>query len=276
MTQPLSVVLVGLTEAVERDLAREDGFAVRRVDAVDDLTAPVSDDAVVVALSAPGPLETLRSIRGAAPDAAVVVVTDPSNEAAGSVALHAGADDHLLSDATLALLLPRSIRYAASLRRLRRELATVDEVTGLPNLRGFAPIAEHHLRMADRLKTPVVLVFVRLDDHARLTREQDIEGADALARDAAGIVLDAVRDADVPARLAPDTLCVLLTGDASGAETLVLSRLVEAIAVHDAAREHPRSLALSVGTARYEPGSEAGLAGILEDAARGLAGRPAP
>jgi diguanylate cyclase (GGDEF)-like protein len=273
MTQPLSVVLVGLVEAVERDLAREDGLTVRRVDAVSDLVGPVTDDAVVVALATPGPLETLRAIRAVAPDPAVIVVTDPANEADGSVALHAGADDHLLDDATLPILLPRSIRYAASLRQLRRELATIDEVTGLPNLRGFAPIAEHHLRMADRLRTPVVLVFVRLDDHGRLLQEHDPEAADALARDAAGIVLEAVRDADLPARLAPDTLCVLLTGDASGAETLVLSRLVEAIAVHDAAREHPRSLALSVGTARYEPGSAAGLAEILEGAARGLAGR---
>jgi diguanylate cyclase (GGDEF)-like protein len=272
MMQPLSVVLIGLSEAVERDLAREDGLTVRRVDAVSDLIDSVTDDAVVVSLSAPGPLETLRAIRTVAPDRAVIVVTHPANEADGSVALHAGADDHLSDDATLPLLLPRSIRYAASLRRLRRELATIDDVTGLPNLRGFAPIAEHHLRMADRLKTPVVLVFVRLDDHARLLREHDPEGASALARDAAGIVLDAVRDADLPARVAPDTLCVLLTGDASGAETLVLSRLVEAIAVHDAARELPRSLALSVGTARYEPGSRTGLADILEDAARGLAG----
>ena len=102
----------------------------------------------------------------------------------------------------------------------------------------------------------------------------DLDGADAVTRDAASIVLDAVRDADVPARIAPDTLCVLLTGDAGGAETLVLSRLVEAIAVHDAARDEPRSLAVSVGTARYEPGSDTGLADILEGAARGLSGRP--
>lgn len=270
MTQLLSVLLVGLPETTERTLGQDDDIAVRRIASVDDLGGPLTEDAVVLALSGGAPLEALRAVRAFAPDAAVIVVTDPTGAADAAVALHAGADDHLVDDASLDLLLPRSVRYATSLRRLRRDLATVDEVTGLPNLRGFAPIAEHHLRMADRLGVPVVLVFVRFGEGGQ---PRDLDEEQGLARDAAQIVLDAVRDADVPARIAPDTLCVLLTGDATGAETLVLSRLVEAIAVHDAAREQPRSLALSVGTARYEPGSGAGLAGILEEAARGLATR---
>jgi hypothetical protein len=66
---------------------------------------------------------------------------------------------------------------------------------------------------------------------------------------------------------------VLLTGDAKGAESLVLSRLVEAMAVHDASLPVPRALSLSVGTARYEPGSGASLSDILVSATRGLAPR---
>jgi diguanylate cyclase (GGDEF)-like protein len=202
----------------------------------------------------------------------VLIVTDPSHAADGAVALHAGAEDHLVRDATFPMILPRAIRYAVALRQVRLDLATTDELTELPTLRGFAPIAEHHLRMADRTGQPVMFVFVRLDDHAELQGERPVE-ADELARDAAGVVLDAVRDADVPARIAPDTMVVLLAGAADGSESIVLSRLVEAMAVHDAARPEPRSLALSVGTARYEPGSGGGLGEILSSAMRGLASR---
>lgn len=272
MSQPLSVLLVGLPATVARSLDRDGDVAVREAAAIAEIGDAAAPDVVVLSLAGGGPLEALRAVRTVAPDAAVVVITSQEGAADAAVALHAGADDHLVDDATLDVLLPRSIRYASAMRRLRRELATVDDVTGLPNLRGFAPIAEHHLRMADRLGVPVVLVFLRFDDRGRL---RDPDEADALARDAAAVVLDGVRDADVPARIAPDTLCVLLTGDAAGAESLVLSRLVESIAVHDAARERSRSLALSVGTARYEPGSGTGLAEILEGAARGLAGRDA-
>jgi diguanylate cyclase (GGDEF)-like protein len=183
--------------------------------------------------------------------------------------MHAGAEDHLVRGSIPAGLLPRAVRYAVGMRRLRAELGTQDDVTGLPNLRGFQPIAEHHLRMADRAGTPVVFVFVRIEDG------EAEPGADALAiaREAASIVLEAVRGSDVPARIAADTFCILLTGDAVGAETLVLSRLVEAIAVHNARRHRPRPLELSVGSALYEPGSTDGpstLAQILEQADRRL------
>jgi two-component system, cell cycle response regulator len=269
-SEPLSVLLVGLDEAAEQSLASDGTLVVRRTNAMDgDVPAA---DVVVLEVDGGGALESLRRVRARVPGAAVVVVTDPADASAGTVAMHAGAEDALVRDEIFAALLPRAIRYAAALRRVRDELATTDDVTGLPNLRGFAPIAEHHLRMSDRASKPVVFVFVRLDDHDELSAT-GAGAAEGLARDAAAVVLDAVRDSDVPARIAPDTLCVLLSGDAEGAESLVLSRLVEAMAVHDARRDTPRSLSLSVGTTRYEPGSGAGLAHILEDAVRGLSTR---
>lgn len=270
--ESMSVIVVGLSEADVRSLAADEAI---EVVCADDLrhAAARTADALVLALHDAGPLETVRSARAAAPDAAILIVTGADRAADGAIAVHAGAEDHLVLDDSFGLLLPRALRYAVTIRQLRRDLTTADEVTELPNLRGFAPIAEHHLRMADRGDRPVVFVFVRLDDFERRRHEDGPHEADALARDAAAVLLEAVRDADVPARIAPDTLAVLLTGDAAGAESVVLSRLVEAMAVHDAAREAPRALSLSVGTARYEPKSGGGLAEILESATRGLATR---
>ena len=270
ITEPISVVLVGLTDDEAAAIAEEDGFVVSRKP---DLTRPEIDpsiDAVVLALGDTGPLDAIRDARRLGPGAAIVVVTDASHAADGTVAVHAGAEDHLLRDATLATLLPRVVRYATGMQRARRELSTMDDATKLPNLRGFAAIADHYVRMADRLGQTAVFVFVRLEDYDDTLRADGPDAADDLARDAAEVILEAVRDSDLPARIAPDTICVLLTGSADGAESLVLSRLVEAIATHDARREHPRALSLGVGTARYEPGSGTTLAEILESAVRGL------
>lgn len=272
MSEHVSVLLVSIDPAGEAALARDGGFAVREADAVD-AAGTIDEDAIVLFLGGPRPLETLMAARSAAPDAAIVVVTDLDHAADGAIAVHAGAEDHLVADDLFVQLLPRAIRYAVAIRTVRAELSTVDPVTELPNLRGFAPIAEHHLRMADRSGQPVVFVFVRLEDHAAIRAEEGNEAAEQLAKEAAGVVLEAVRDADVPSRIAPDTLAVLLTGDAEGAETVVLSRLVEAIAVADARRDRPRALSLAVGTARYEPASGAGLAEVLSSAMRGLAPR---
>jgi len=257
--EPISVLAIGTDEDLTDELAHDEGFLVERVEHIGDRSSPLDVDAVVLTLTSGGPLDALGAVRAVAPTAAVVVITDPANAADGTVALHAGADDHLVSNAIPRGLLPRAVRYAVGLRRMRRELATLDEETGLPNLRGFATIAEHHLRMADRAGTPVVFVFVRLDG----LDAAPPDAAPSLARDAAAVVLEAIRDADVPARIAPDTFCILLTGEAHGAETLVLSRLVEAIAVHDARADQPRRLSLSVGSALYDPARASTLEQIL-------------
>jgi diguanylate cyclase (GGDEF)-like protein len=275
ITEPIDVLLVGLTNAEVASILDDDGFAVTRSGSLAEAAGTPDTAAVVLALEGDGPLDALRRARRLAPNAALVVVSDEDHAADATVALHAGAEDQLPRDATLATLLPRAVRYAVGMRRVRQELATKDDVTELPNLRGFAAIAEHHVRMADRLNEPVVFVFVRLEDHDRILRQEGAEAADTLARDAAGVILEAVRDSDLPARIAPDTICVLLTGAADGAESLVLSRLVEAIATHDARSDEPRALSLGVGTARYEPGSGTTLADILSGAVRGLTGNRA-
>jgi diguanylate cyclase (GGDEF)-like protein len=263
----VTVLVIGLETGLSDELADEAGFVVERAAQVEDASEDAAADAVVVSLADRAPLEVLGALRRRLPDAAVVVVTPPGQETDGTVAMHAGAEDHLVAGSIPPGLLPRAVRYAISLRSHHRELATQDTVTGLPNLRGFVPIAEHHLRMADRSGVSVVFLFLRLDGYPEAVARDD-EEADALARDAAEVVLEAVRDSDLPARIAPDTFCVLLTGGAEGAETMVLSRLVEAIAMHDARRDAPRELTVSVGSAIYDPEQPTPLERILETAGR--------
>lgn len=270
----VNVLLIGVEPAMSEELTTEEGFAVRRAEDLSSVSEHEHLDAVVIALDGPGPLEVLGSLRANAPDAAVLVVTDANHEADGAVALHAGAEDHLVTGTIPPGLLPRAVRYAVSQRRLRRELSTVDDETGLANLRGFAAIADHHLRMADRTKTPVVFLFVRLEGYAEVLAAQGADRGAELARDAAEVLMQAVRDSDLPARIAPDTFCVLLTGAAQGAENLVLSRLVESIAVHDAEHDRPKELSLSVGSALYDPEAPATLEQILETAGRRLTRPP--
>lgn len=83
-----------------------------------------------------------------------------------------------------------------------------------------------------------------------------------------------VRDSDVLARVGTDAFCVLLTGKAVGAEALVLSRLVEAVALRNARSGRTTPLSLSVGAARYDPAAPVPLAELMAEAGRRLQ-RPA-
>ena len=260
---PIRVLLVGTGDDFGTELEGDD-FEVARIPDLAALGPGAEQDAVIVALDDPGPLEALETLRLKTPAAAVLVLTTSDREADGAVALHAGAEDHLVLGSIADGLLPRAIRYAVERRRLRRELATIDEKTRLPNLRGFVAIAEHQLRMANRAGTSVVLLFVRFDD--RRTTGASSALADQVAIEAAEVLLSAIRDSDLPARIADDTFCVLLSGDAKGSEVAVLSRLVEAIALHDANKPEPAPLALSVGSAIYDPADPVSLEGLLRTA----------
>lgn len=265
----LRVVLVGTVDPeVEEELARE-GFDVHRR-AVGDLASSRDElDAVVLALPAERPLETYSVARSAVGDAPLLVLTEAGRDADGAAAVRAGAEDHIAGPALVPGLLPRAVRYAVDQRRMRHELRSLeitDPVTGLPNLRGLVPVAEQLFRMSDRSRNPVVLVFVQLDDLEAVRSELGPAAADAVLVDASQVILEGVRDSDFPARATDDTFCVLLTGDAAGAEATVLSRLVESIAVNNARAEHVRPLSLSIGSALYDPANPMSMEAIIETA----------
>ena len=91
---PIRVLLVGTGDDFGTELESED-FEVARIANLAALGPGADQDAVIVALDDPGPLEALETLRLKTPAAAVLVLTTSDREADGAVALHAGAEDHL-------------------------------------------------------------------------------------------------------------------------------------------------------------------------------------
>lgn len=271
----LTVLLVGAgARDVEEDVAREAGFVVERCELAGALARLEDGDVDIVLLGLEGSLEPLEALRAGSPGAAVVALVGSEDRAVGAAAVRAEAEDYLVRGELAPGLVAHVLRHAAERHRLRRELAdliTRDESTRMWNLRGFLPLAEHQLRWADRTGKPVVLVFVRLDELESVVEARGSEEGERLVAEAAAVVREAVRDSDVAARIAPDTFCVMLTGGVAGAEVTVLSRLVEAIAVRSAGREE--RLAISVGSALYDPQQPEPLGQIVETAGRRMSER---
>ena len=254
------------------------------IETADDLlgaVARVADggvDVVLLALDLPDGegADAVRAIRERAPDVPVIAVA--SGEGAER-AIDAGASDVVPSDAGPDLL-SRAIRYATSLERMRAELyrrQLVDELTGVYNARGFERIASHHLAMADRAKRSVPLIFVRIDALEDLGAPGETEERGRLIADAAEVVRKAVRGSDVIARVGAGVFCVLLTGDAAGADAAVLSRVVEGVATNNARSGLPGQLSVSVGTATYDPEHPVAVDELIAEADRRMRGmRPEP
>lgn len=220
-------------------------------------------DVVVASLNLPDASGTdvIVSLRERAPEVPVIVVGD--GEAEPSDAFAAGASDVLPPDAT-ADLVSRAIRYAATLRKveagLRRNQA-FDELTGLLNARGFDLLANHHFRLADRSKDPVIILFLRVD------RAGGAPGDPAVA-DAATVISSAVRVTDVVARVGSDAFRVLLAGASTGTEPIILERIVEAVAAHNAKAGRDAGPSISVGAASYDPEHPIALESLIAEADR--------
>jgi len=251
--------------AVGVDPGTLEGFVVETADDLLGALARLADgaiDVVLASLELPDArgAEVIRSLRERAPDVPVIAVA--AGDAEPAHAIDAGASD-VLPEGAGPELVGRALRYAAAIREMRAELLrreVVDERTGLYNARGFEQLATHYLRLADRSKQPVVLVFVRLE------QAEDAE-LDAAVAGAAEALRSTVRDSDVVARVGADAFCVLLTGDAAGAESIVLSRVVEAVAAHNA-REGEGRMSLSVASAAYDPDNPVALEELIAEAGR--------
>ena len=220
-------------------------------------------DVVVASLNLPDASGTdvIVSLRERAPEVPVIVVGD--GEAEPSDAFGAGASDVLPPDAA-ADLISRAVRYAATLRKveacLRRNQA-FDELTGLLNARGFDLLANHHFRLADRSKDPVIILFLRVN------RAGGAPGDPAVA-DAATVISSAVRVTDVVARVGSDAFRVLLAGASTGTEPIILERIVEAVAAHNAKAGRDAGPSISVGAASYDPEHPIALEGLIAEADR--------
>ena len=148
--------------------------------------------------------------------------------------------------------------YAIAVHRTRteealRDLSLVDDLTGLYNRRGFMALAEQQLKIANRTRKDLSLLFADLDDLKKINDSLGHDEGDRALAEAADALRDAFRESDIIARIGGDEFAVLAI-DASDWKPAALSRRVrDKLAARNARKERPYSLSLSLGVTRYDP-----------------------
>jgi diguanylate cyclase (GGDEF)-like protein len=133
------------------------------------------------------------------------------------------------------------------------ELALEDELTGLHNRRGFLMLAEKQLQIAQRTGRPELVLFVDLDGLKRINDELGHEAGDAALRRAAAVLRAAFRASDIIARLGGDEFIVLCPNTAPESGASLLAGLQRFVGEANAGGTAPWQLALSAGTAAFDP-----------------------
>jgi diguanylate cyclase (GGDEF)-like protein len=193
-------------------------------------------DLVLLDLSLPGSqgLATLERVLRAAPALPVIVLTGLDDEAAAVEAVRKGAQDYLVKGQFDGGLLVRAARYAvqrqradAALRqanealatanarledanRRLRELASVDDVTGIPNRRRFMEMLRHEFERVRRRGGGLSLALLDVDHFKVINDTHGHAFGDRVLKALAGALRQGARGADIVARYGGDEFVVLM------------------------------------------------------------------
>lgn len=146
------------------------------------------------------------------------------------------------------------------------QMATIDELTGLSNLRGFQVLARQALAACRRSTRPVALLAIDLDGFKGINDTFGHAEGDAALKEFASILRAVFRESDAIARPGGDEFCVLMTGCDAHDAPIALARLRDAIASRNDTTAQRYTLAFSAGIAGCPAGAPGGLAALLHDA----------
>jgi diguanylate cyclase (GGDEF)-like protein len=169
---------------------------------------------VLVDLSLPGGgLEAVLEVRKLAPDAAIIVIIDPEDEALALEALKAGAQDYLVRGTADEKTVARAVRYALERKRSERDLmrrAVHDPLTNLPNRSLFLDRLGMALARLSRTKAAQVSVlFIDIDNFKVLNDTFGHDGGDRVLIEVARRLREELRPEDTVARFGGDEFVVL-------------------------------------------------------------------
>ena len=132
------------------------------------------------------------------------------------------------------------------------QMATIDELTGITNRRGFLLLAEKSLQYAYRFRQRVSLLFLDLNRFKGINDQFGHDmGDDALCQ-MAELLCKVFRDADIFARLGGDEFVVLLPGAGSEDYQQIKGRLDRALDEFNGLESKPYRLSCSLGLVGYD------------------------
>ena len=134
-----------------------------------------------------------------------------------------------------------------------RELSITDEVTPLFNFRHFHQILARELKLVDRYKSVLALIFIDLDRFKPINDQWGHLRGSRVLREVGFLVRSAVRETDYPARYGGDEFCVICPQTDEAAAVELAERVRELIEGHTFLQEEGINarLGLSYGIAVY-------------------------
>jgi diguanylate cyclase (GGDEF)-like protein len=161
-------------------------------------------------------------------------------------------------DSTLARMQPLADSVALAFENVRlfqktRELSISDEVTPLYNFRYFHQILDRELKLVDRYRSLLSLIFLDLDRFKPINDQYGHLRGSRTLREVGFLIRAAVRETDYPARYGGDEFVVILPQTDFAAASVLAEKLRRLIEGHTFLQEEGINvrLGMSFGIATY-------------------------
>ncbi len=145
-----------------------------------------------------------------------------------------------------------------------RSLSLTDELTGLYNRRGFLALADQYLKIVNRMKNKISILYADLDDLKTINDVFGHKEGDRAIIEAAGILRETFRESDVAARIGGDEFVVMPAVISNASLETVLARLHNNIALANAQAGRSYQISLSYGIAFYDPEEPCTIGELLD------------
>jgi two-component system, cell cycle response regulator len=215
-------------------------------------------------------IETIKMITAGAPEIPVIVLTGLADDTLGVEAVHRGAQDYLIKSSINGDLLMRSIRHSIERKRLMTELhkqSIHDDLTGLYNRRGFFALSGQQIKVAEREKRCLWFVLADLDGLKKINDTLGHETGDQAIRDAADILRDVFRAADIIGRIGGDEFAIVAPEKTPAQlEKIIINRIKDKIGAFSLTSGRPYGLSISSGAAYWTPESSGSVDEMLAEA----------
>jgi diguanylate cyclase (GGDEF)-like protein len=137
-------------------------------------------------------------------------------------------------------------------------LSLTDVLTGLYNRRGFFVQADRMFKVSQRQRTPSAVIFADIDGLKRVNDQLGHDMGDQLIRDAAHVLRQSFRQADVLSRLGGDEFVAFTLDDEQ--PDVILERIQTNLHAFNLMQERPYAVSISAGIVQCDPGAGQSLA----------------
>jgi len=214
-------------------------------------------------------LETVQKVVRAAPEVPIIVLTATNDDAVGLRAVQMGAQDFLFKGEFNYLTLERAIIYSIERHRLQRtirQLAVIDELTGLYNRRGFNTLHGDAIQRVRQQGGRGFLCCFDLDRFKQINDELGHQKGDEALKEFAGNLRTVFRKDVLLARLGGDEFVAMGVEQTFGQADQSLQALAVLHSVRNAMESPLFQLEASAGVAYFDLNYGGGLDELMATA----------